>query len=174
MTPATLYRMFDADGRLLYVGISSDVGKRLKQHSQDKDWWKQVATVGVEHHKSRRHAAVAEREAIIAEKPLWNLTYNTGMSKPMPPLMVALMAEQDRLDDEQEATVPQQPAQSNPKPCDICGYVMRTGARAYRPDGKRIRLAHSSCVDEWEAEHRPEPDNFRDERRLALLRGEIL
>lgn len=45
---AAVYRMYDADERLLYVGCSVQWPIRMGQH-QDKPWWQEVARVDLEH-----------------------------------------------------------------------------------------------------------------------------
>ncbi|MFD5632426.1 type II toxin-antitoxin system prevent-host-death family antitoxin [Streptomyces sp. NPDC127072] len=67
-----LYRLFDAAGRLLYVGISSNSEERLKQHASTAPWWKEVASHTVESHPERSVAATAELEAIRTEGPRYN------------------------------------------------------------------------------------------------------
>lgn len=74
----TLYRFFDADDVLLYVGIAGNPGRRFNEHNKDKDWWSQVARSTMEHHPDRHAALEAERLAIIAERPLHNVVHNTG------------------------------------------------------------------------------------------------
>lgn len=37
-----LYRLFDRQGALLYVGITGDLGQRWKKHMREKHWWGQV------------------------------------------------------------------------------------------------------------------------------------
>ncbi len=77
MTQKThLYRHFDAQGRLLYVGISLSAVKRLSQHGKESRWANQIANVTIETLPSREDALEAERQAIIAERPLYNKTYN--------------------------------------------------------------------------------------------------
>lgn len=71
-----LYRFFDPDGLLLYVGITCNPPNRLWQHSIDKDWWDAIAEVTVEWHPSRQVAFAAEKQAIIAEQPKHNIIYN--------------------------------------------------------------------------------------------------
>jgi transcriptional regulator with XRE-family HTH domain/predicted GIY-YIG superfamily endonuclease len=68
-----LYRFFDADGTLLYVGITNDTGARWKQHSKNAEWWPQVAANTVEWHPTRMEAADAESCAIKEERPIHNL-----------------------------------------------------------------------------------------------------
>lgn len=69
-----LYRLFDAEERLLYVGISGNPPQRWNDHSAEKSWWSTVARKDVEWHESREAAAQAEAIAIRVESPLHNLT----------------------------------------------------------------------------------------------------
>jgi hypothetical protein len=81
-----MYRLYDEAGTLLYIGISWSALQRIAQHHDDKHWWRDVATVKIETIKgSRPAAAQAERQAIIAETPLYNIVYNTAGSKPTKP-----------------------------------------------------------------------------------------
>lgn len=80
MNTHALYRFFDKDDRLLYVGITLNPGARWKQHSKDKPWWHEVARVTVEHFPDRETVLEAERAAIITERPLHNVVHNRGTS----------------------------------------------------------------------------------------------
>ena len=71
-----LYRYFDAEGRLLYVGISFSAIARAAQHREDKGWWQDVARMHVEHLPTRSEAVAAERQAIQSEQPLHNVMHN--------------------------------------------------------------------------------------------------
>jgi predicted GIY-YIG superfamily endonuclease len=71
-----LYRLFGADGTLLYTGVALQPFARMGQHRREKSWWGEVATVTIEHHDSRADALAAERAAIKAEKPLYNVVHN--------------------------------------------------------------------------------------------------
>lgn len=73
-TPGTtaLYRFFDSDGLLLYVGITSTTDSRWSHHRLHAAWWPQAATKQVEWFTERGDAAAAELEAIRTEAPLWN------------------------------------------------------------------------------------------------------
>ena len=73
-----LYRYYDSDGRLLYVGISFSAIARAAQHRSDKGWWRDVDRMTVERMPTRCDAEVAERHAIINEKPLHNVVWNGG------------------------------------------------------------------------------------------------
>lgn len=68
----TVYRLFDAERRLLYVGTSVHPQKRWEQHASIKLWWSAVDHATVAWLPSRDAALSAEREAIATEKPLYN------------------------------------------------------------------------------------------------------
>jgi len=69
----SLYRHFDASGRLLYVGISLRAINRLAKHMAGSDWQHLIATVKVETHRTRKAALEAEALAILGERwqALW-------------------------------------------------------------------------------------------------------
>jgi predicted GIY-YIG superfamily endonuclease len=73
LSETELYRLFDANGRLLYVGISLSAVARLKQHEQTKHWSNSIARVEVERFSSRSEACRAEAKAILAENPAHNV-----------------------------------------------------------------------------------------------------
>lgn len=77
-----LYRHFDQAGRLLYVGISLCAVTRLGQHGHVSRWVGEITAVTIEHFEDRKQAVEAEREAIIAESPLWNKTHRSP--RPVP------------------------------------------------------------------------------------------
>jgi predicted GIY-YIG superfamily endonuclease len=70
-----LYRMFAADGRLIYVGQTSDPGTRVGMHRRSKDWWREVASIQLAHFDTREDLLRAEREAIETERPQYNIVY---------------------------------------------------------------------------------------------------
>jgi predicted GIY-YIG superfamily endonuclease len=70
-----LYRFFDGDGGLLYVGITNNLWHRVGSHSELQLWWSQVATATVEHYPDRRSLSDAERVAIKTEHPRHNKAY---------------------------------------------------------------------------------------------------
>ncbi|MFE9735444.1 GIY-YIG nuclease family protein [Streptomyces sp. NPDC005863] len=67
-----LYRLFDRDGRLLYVGISRNPDVRWGQHSLTKDWWHEVERRETKWLATRTRAEDAERQAIQTEHPRYN------------------------------------------------------------------------------------------------------
>lgn len=71
--PTCLYRLYNSAGALLYVGITSDIGRRWKEHRPEHhDWWPQVAERRVVWYLERAHAWHAERESVRVERPLHN------------------------------------------------------------------------------------------------------
>lgn len=68
-----LYRLFDADGELLYVGVARDYERRREHHAKHKSWWGDVADERLEFYPSRSEALAAERKAIRAEVPKHNV-----------------------------------------------------------------------------------------------------
>lgn len=81
-----LYRFYDAEDRLLYVGITFDIRRRWRSHSKDKPWWRDSVRSTMEHFGSREEALAAEAAAIKAEQPIWNVVHNR---RPDPPARLA-------------------------------------------------------------------------------------
>lgn len=71
--PTALYRLFDSDDRLLYVGIARDPEQRMRQHRRDKRWFPAVVRADIEWLEQRSHALEAELAAIRQERPVYNL-----------------------------------------------------------------------------------------------------
>lgn len=70
-----LYRYFDNNGRLLYVGISFSAIARACQHKSNSDWFGSISHMTVEKYQTREDASKAEIEAIQNEKPIYNKTF---------------------------------------------------------------------------------------------------
>lgn len=68
----TVYRLFDRDGRLLYIGSSVHPQLRWEQHAGEKLWWSSVTRATVDWYPDRASARAAELAAIRAESPLHN------------------------------------------------------------------------------------------------------
>lgn len=76
--PRFLYRCFDAKGLLLYVGLSSDIVRRLQVHGSASPWSGKVQRVEAERVGSRKQALKAERDAINSEQPAHNTLKTNG------------------------------------------------------------------------------------------------
>lgn len=73
-----LYRFFDADGALLYIGITVNVEQRWAEHERSKPWWPQVVEKRVEWFDTRTLALIAELAAIKGERPVHNVAGAPG------------------------------------------------------------------------------------------------
>jgi predicted GIY-YIG superfamily endonuclease len=94
MTPppegrTALYRLHDAEGALLYVGITHDPDARFAAHASDKPWWPDVARKTIEWYARREHALAAEEAAIKAKSPRHNVVHC-----PCPPEHVTVTLDQ--------------------------------------------------------------------------------
>jgi len=69
----TLYRFYDAEGSLLYVGITKFFEPRLKQHYKNAEWFFETVHVRLEHYQTRQEVELAETCAIQTERPKYNL-----------------------------------------------------------------------------------------------------
>tara|TARA_Y100000361_G_scaffold142463_1_gene148525 strand:- start:284 stop:784 length:501 start_codon:yes stop_codon:yes gene_type:complete len=72
MRQTTLYRHFDINKKLLYVGISSRPWTRLKEH-KISPWYDKIHNITLQQYENREKAIKAEREAVIKENPLFNV-----------------------------------------------------------------------------------------------------
>lgn len=73
MTERTaLYRLYDSEDRLLYLGIAAVPEQRWKLHSDRQPWWHLVARKSVEWHPDRPTAKAAETRLTVEEQPLYN------------------------------------------------------------------------------------------------------
>lgn len=72
----SLYRFYDSSNVLLYVGITNSLPTRFGRHDREKHWYPEVAYVKIQHFPDREAALEAERLAIIAERPRFNVQHN--------------------------------------------------------------------------------------------------
>lgn len=76
MKPTALYRHYDKDDNLLYIGISHSLMQRVCSHTQHSNWILKSAKMSIEWFDNRYIARHAERLAIKAEKPMFNKDHN--------------------------------------------------------------------------------------------------
>jgi predicted GIY-YIG superfamily endonuclease len=67
-----LYRLYDGEGVLLYVGITNMPNVRFAAHSM-KSWWKRVDRKDIVWFDNRQQAEQAETRAIRDEQPVFNV-----------------------------------------------------------------------------------------------------
>lgn len=70
-----LYRVYDTDGNLLYVGATTNFAQRLTTHSTYQPWWDDASRVELEHFDSFEDMAEAEVQAIRSEQPRYNVVF---------------------------------------------------------------------------------------------------
>lgn len=70
-----VYRCFDVDGHLLYIGRTGSPRRRVTNHRSTTSWWPEVARMSWERHKD---AELAELLAIVNEHPRYNVAGNPG------------------------------------------------------------------------------------------------
>src|SRR5690348_5565110 len=79
VVPTCVYRFYDAEDRLLYVGVTDAPGTRFADHRR-KSWWKLAVRNTIVWHDRRRDALVEEASAIASERPI----HNTAGPVPVP------------------------------------------------------------------------------------------
>jgi hypothetical protein len=83
MSKQTLYRFYDTDGNLLYVGISNTWYQRFHDHERKSGWFSKVAYSTFEWHESRESVSIAELQAIRTENPEFNQAHNPSYETTM-------------------------------------------------------------------------------------------
>jgi predicted GIY-YIG superfamily endonuclease len=68
----SLYRFFNNDGKLLYVGITAHLLDRIVQHEVSQPWWEEVVAMTRSAFPTRETAHNAEKRAIHEESPKYN------------------------------------------------------------------------------------------------------
>ncbi len=76
--PVALYRHFDGQDRLLYVGVTANPLQRICDHNAHSPWFLLVARTVYEWHPDRVSAEDAETTAIQTEAPLHNVRVSVG------------------------------------------------------------------------------------------------
>lgn len=72
----SVYKYFDANGVLIYVGITSAGLERNRQHNSSKEWWPFVSSQDVEHFDARSNALIREEGLIKKHCPPFNTQHN--------------------------------------------------------------------------------------------------
>lgn len=81
-TATTVYRLY-GDGHLLYVGITSDIRRRFRQHAK-RNFAPLIDYVTVYTYKTRETAERVEATAIAREHPLFNIDWGTRWARENP------------------------------------------------------------------------------------------
>ncbi len=94
--PTALYRWYDDQDRLLYVGISDELSGRVIGHTKESSWMDFAARSTITRYPCREDGAEAEIEAIKTEQPLFNQVHNNAPAARR--RLVEYLVEHDRLD----------------------------------------------------------------------------
>lgn len=73
-----VYRVFDATGRLIYIGSTRDIVSRFAQHERLSWWHSLIADVTTSPYPSEEAVRVAEELAIQEEQPAFNVRGTTN------------------------------------------------------------------------------------------------
>ncbi|MFD4912816.1 GIY-YIG nuclease family protein [Streptomyces virginiae] len=79
-----LYRLFDADGVLLYIGIASYPEGRWREHAGTKRWWHLVDRKTVDWFDTRVEALAEEARATQEESPQYDQSFRLGKGYGLP------------------------------------------------------------------------------------------
>lgn len=71
--PTDVYRVYDECGHLLYVGVSTNVFYRMREHKAYAEWWPLANSGTVARYENRYMARKVEALAIRDESPVFNV-----------------------------------------------------------------------------------------------------
>jgi hypothetical protein len=79
-TPHIVYRFFDKEDKLLYIGCSTfPPGRKFGHHA--KPWYREIARMTTEQPRPRQEALAAEAAAIALERPPHNYQHQKGKQR---------------------------------------------------------------------------------------------
>jgi len=74
-----IYKFYNINNELLYIGITNDIKIRLKQHKQNKKWFKNVDKIYISNNTmSRNEAQIYEIYYIANSNPKYNINHMNG------------------------------------------------------------------------------------------------
>lgn len=72
-----VYKIYNADDDLLYIGRTKSGFRRIAQHKSRQHWSLEIATIRIEHFKTIAKADARERELIQEHRPPYNTIWVT-------------------------------------------------------------------------------------------------
>ena len=73
-----IYKFYNLNNELLYVGITNSMKLRLRQHKQDKPWANEIKKICVSDKMTRNEAHIYEIYYIANENPVYNVDHTNG------------------------------------------------------------------------------------------------
>jgi predicted GIY-YIG superfamily endonuclease len=73
-----VYKLFNSNGELIYVGKSVDLRERFSQHKNNSSWWGEVAEKTALYFDTEWEALAVEAELIQKESPKYNKSPGYG------------------------------------------------------------------------------------------------
>lgn len=160
MTPCYLYRLYATDGSLLYVGITSNLTRRMSDHRLRQPWWHEVAHTNTTCLPDRTVALRAESRAIRDEDPRYNLA---GKDYERPPAMRPL---QRVSAEEMQALLVQTVA------AQLAHVITEATARKHRANRNRIiRELRAEDSDLWTYSALAKAVGITPELAAAIVKG---
>lgn len=80
--PYNLYRLYNSDNVLLYVGVTMNLRERLSVHVRRAKWREEITSSSIEYFADLDEALIAEKKAIADENPLYNIKCNPRIKVP--------------------------------------------------------------------------------------------
>ena len=76
-----LYTLYNKNNDVIYVGVSSYAGRRLKEHQASAAWFDEVVKSEIESFIDRKAAIAKEADLIKTLKPKYNIKLNSETPK---------------------------------------------------------------------------------------------
>jgi Glu-tRNA(Gln) amidotransferase subunit E-like FAD-binding protein len=99
MMTTSLYRHFNSNGVLLYVGVADEHHIRFRSHLKLSEWKDKIASVTIEKFDTREEATAAEIKAIQTEEPLYNSCHQRKDSRGYVLKKILRMMDHDEVED---------------------------------------------------------------------------
>lgn len=170
-----LYRHWDIDGVLLYVGISLSAVARLVQHKKSH-WSGRIASVTIQQYPDRPSAERAERSAIRSEKPLYNIAHVPAANDNTPEPAVVPSNDYEPL--HTVTVLPPAPEGDEYVRGSMQAHILiGSDLRLPRPDYRRVHASGKFTGNYWLlsrlesvcAEHGRKPYQWFDEQQALYL-----
>lgn len=75
MTTYTVYKLYDAQDELLYVGFTARGFRRIDEHLREKPWFDAVTDIQFERFANEHRALDREASLVLLQNPRYNVAY---------------------------------------------------------------------------------------------------